>query len=214
MLGETVKGAQSVCIISCNCMWIYNYFQKISIYKNYFIYFLVKNLLAMQETYETRVQSLGWGYPLEESMATLSSTLGWRRPWTEPGGLQSIGLKQLSTHAGRNKARPASSRAVGMGAVLSDPGVKASTGGCRAGPWCKPRHKGSTDTPRQRQVTGLKWPDRPRGKRDFSAALGSPQSQSDPAGPFAGFKTSAKLSAGDRLAPCGALTQRGWKSPL
>ena len=151
----------------------------------------------------------------------------WRRAW-QPSpvllageghgqsleGCSPSSLKQLSTHAGRNKARPASSRAVGMGAVLSDPGVKASTGGCRAGPWCKPRHKGRTDTPRQRQVTGLKWPDRPRGKRDFSAALGSPQSQSDPAGPFAGFKTSAKLSAGNRLAPCGALTQRGWKSPL
>ena len=59
----------------------------------------------MQETEETRVQSLGWEDPLEEGMASLSSILAWRIPRTEePGGLQSIGLqswtrlKQLSTH--------------------------------------------------------------------------------------------------------------------
>ena len=39
-----------------------------------------------------RVQSLGWKDPLAESMATHSSILAWRIPWTEePGGLQSIG---------------------------------------------------------------------------------------------------------------------------
>ena len=46
-------------------------------------------------------------YPLEKEMATHSSILAWKTPWTEePGGLQSIGstksqtqLKQLSTHA-------------------------------------------------------------------------------------------------------------------
>ena len=49
----------------------------------------VKNLLAMQET---GIQSLGWEDPLEEGMATHSSILAWRIPWTEePGGLQSIG---------------------------------------------------------------------------------------------------------------------------
>ena len=50
---------------------------------------LVKNLPAMQET---QVQSLGWEDPLEKGMATHSSILAWRVPWTEePGGLQSIG---------------------------------------------------------------------------------------------------------------------------
>ena len=38
---------------------------------------MVKNLPAMQET---RVQSLGWGDPLEESMVTHSSILAWRMP--------------------------------------------------------------------------------------------------------------------------------------
>ena len=52
----------------------------------------VKNLPAMQETQETRVQSLGWEYPLEKEMATRSSTLARRIPWTEkPDKLQSMG---------------------------------------------------------------------------------------------------------------------------
>ena len=49
----------------------------------------VKNLPAMQETL---VQSLGQEDPLEKGMATHSSILAWRIPWTEePGGLQSMG---------------------------------------------------------------------------------------------------------------------------
>ena len=40
---------------------------------------------------ETQVQSLGWEDLLEEEMATHSSILAWRIPWTEePGGLQSM----------------------------------------------------------------------------------------------------------------------------
>ena len=49
---------------------------------------VVKNLPAMQETQETWVQSLGGEDPLEEEMATHSSILAWKIPWTEgPGGL-------------------------------------------------------------------------------------------------------------------------------
>ena len=45
---------------------------------------------------ETRVQSLGQEDPLEEGMATYSSILAWRIPWTEePGGLQSIELQRI-----------------------------------------------------------------------------------------------------------------------
>ena len=58
--------------------------------------FLVKNLLAMQELQETRVGSMGWEDPLEQEMATHSSILAWRIPWTEePGGLQSMGLQRV-----------------------------------------------------------------------------------------------------------------------
>ena len=53
----------------------------------------VKNPLAMWETW---VQSLGWADPLEESMATHTSTFAWRIPWTEdPGGLQSMGSQRV-----------------------------------------------------------------------------------------------------------------------
>ena len=48
---------------------------------------------AMQETW---VQSLGQEDPLEEGMATHSSILAWRIPWTEePGGLQSMRLQRV-----------------------------------------------------------------------------------------------------------------------
>ena len=54
---------------------------------------MVKNLPAMQET---QVQSLGQEDPLEKGMATHSSILAWRIPWTEePGGLQPMGRKEL-----------------------------------------------------------------------------------------------------------------------
>ena len=56
----------------------------------------VKNLPAMQETQEMWVQSLGWEDPLEEEMATHSSILAWKIPWTEePRGLQPMGSKRV-----------------------------------------------------------------------------------------------------------------------
>ena len=56
---------------------------------------MVKNLPALWETW---VQSLGWEDPLEEGMATYSSILAWRIPWTEePGRVQSMGSQELDT---------------------------------------------------------------------------------------------------------------------
>ena len=53
----------------------------------------VKKPPTMQVTQVAQAQSLGREDPLEEDMATHSSILAWRIPWTEePGGLQSIGL--------------------------------------------------------------------------------------------------------------------------
>ena len=55
----------------------------------------IKNPPAMPETQGMRVRSLGWEDPLEEGMATHSSILVWRIPWTEqPGRLQSMGRKE------------------------------------------------------------------------------------------------------------------------
>ena len=49
----------------------------------------VKNLPAVRET---QVHSLGWEDLLEKEMATHSSILAWKSPWTEePGGLQFMG---------------------------------------------------------------------------------------------------------------------------
>ena len=54
---------------------------------------MVKHLPTMQETW---VQSLGWEDPLEKEMATHSSTLAWKIPWTEEcGRLQSMGSLRL-----------------------------------------------------------------------------------------------------------------------
>ena len=56
----------------------------------------VENPPAMQETQEMRVRSLGQEDPLEEGMATHSSILAWRIPWTEvPGGLQCMGSQRV-----------------------------------------------------------------------------------------------------------------------
>ena len=54
---------------------------------------MVKNLPAIQET---QVQSLGQKDPLEKGMATHSSIVAWRIPWTEePDGLQSVGSQRV-----------------------------------------------------------------------------------------------------------------------
>ena len=59
---------------------------------------VVKNLPAMQETW---VRSLGQEDPLEKEMATHSSILAWRIPWTEePGGLQSTGSQRVGHDLG------------------------------------------------------------------------------------------------------------------
>ena len=45
---------------------------------------------------EIRFRSLGWEEPLEKEMATHSSILAWKIPWTEePGGLQSMGSQRV-----------------------------------------------------------------------------------------------------------------------
>ena len=56
----------------------------------------VKNPPAMLELQEAWVGLLGREDPLEQGMATHSSTLAWKIPWTEePGGLLSCGCKEL-----------------------------------------------------------------------------------------------------------------------
>ena len=57
---------------------------------------VVKNPPAVQETQETGVQYLSREEPLEEEIATHSSILAWKSPWTEvPGGVQCMGLQRV-----------------------------------------------------------------------------------------------------------------------
>ena len=64
---------------------------------------MVKKLPTIQET---QVRSLGQEDPLEKGMATYSSILACRIPWTEePGGLQTMGSQRvMNTHAGPKPA--------------------------------------------------------------------------------------------------------------
>ena len=60
-------------------------------------YSLVAHMLKNLPTvWETQVQSLSWEDPLEKGIATHSSILAWRVPWTEePGGKQSMGSHRV-----------------------------------------------------------------------------------------------------------------------
>ena len=61
-----------------------------------------KNPPAVWEMQETQVGSLNWEDPLEEEMASHSSILAWRIPWTEePHGLQSMGVTKSWTRLER-----------------------------------------------------------------------------------------------------------------
>ena len=62
---------------------------------------LVKNLPAMQENW---VRSLGWEDPLEKGMATHSSVLVWKIPWTvySPWGCKELGMTEQLSHTDYN----------------------------------------------------------------------------------------------------------------
>ena len=80
------------CFIKC-CNFSYLFFSLEVWFNHCFVAQLVKNLPEMQETW---VQSLGWKDPLKKEMATHSSILAWRIPWTEePRGLQSMGWQRV-----------------------------------------------------------------------------------------------------------------------
>ena len=72
-------------------LWLYTYHYLCDV--GFLVAQTVKRLPAMLEM---RVRSLGQEDPLEKAMATHSSTLAWKIPWTEePGRLQSMGLQRV-----------------------------------------------------------------------------------------------------------------------
>ena len=76
----------SLCLYSF--FFMYNY--------PYLVAQLVRNLPSMQET---GVQFLGWEEPLEKEMATHSSVLAWKIPWTEePGRLRGVTKVRAAKH--------------------------------------------------------------------------------------------------------------------
>ena len=97
--------SNSVCIYNVYiCIYTYICIMCICLYIHTHIYthmgfhggLVVRNLLAIQKPQETWVQFLDQEDPLEKEMATHSSILAWRIPWTEEsGGLQPIGLQRV-----------------------------------------------------------------------------------------------------------------------
>ena len=86
MLVSAVQQSESVIHISI--LFLYRLLCRVP-YRASLVTQRLKHLPAMQETW---VQSLGWEDPLEKEMATHSSIIAWKIPWTEePGGLYSTG---------------------------------------------------------------------------------------------------------------------------
>ena len=99
-MGSQKSGAQhsvdeTVAAVDTTVLQVFFLFKKIFVLHWSMAQWL-KNLPAMQETQEMWVQSLGGEDPLVKEMATHSSILAWKIPWTEePGGLQSMGSQRV-----------------------------------------------------------------------------------------------------------------------
>ena len=62
----------------------------------YWAFLVAQTVKHLATVWKTQVRSLGQEDPLEKAMATHSSTLAWKIPWTEePGGLQSMGSRRV-----------------------------------------------------------------------------------------------------------------------
>ena len=67
-------------------------------FSQYWASLVAQTVKCLPTMWETQVRSLGWEDPLEKGMATHSSTLAWKIPWTEePGGPQSMGSLRVGT---------------------------------------------------------------------------------------------------------------------
>ena len=83
-------------IYMCVCVCVYIYIMSMCILWASQVVIVAKNLTANGGDAGMWFWSLYWDDPLEESMATHSSILAWRIPWTEePGGLWSIGSQSV-----------------------------------------------------------------------------------------------------------------------
>ena len=87
--------------ISCSFVYVCKFLLSVEFYLIAYIYGLLRWHSSKESTWQCRrhktwVQFLGWEDPLEKEMATHSSILAWKIPWTkEPGGLQSMGSRRV-----------------------------------------------------------------------------------------------------------------------
>ena len=105
MLGFFFSSLNSICFFLDICFKIKKCFGQVntlkfgqskSLFRASQMALAIKNPPANAGRHETKVRSLSWEDPLKEGMATHSSILAWRIPWTEePGRLQSIGLQRV-----------------------------------------------------------------------------------------------------------------------
>ena len=91
-----IVGLTGSSILSCPqvALWFVPFF--LSVYQTYVASLVAQKVENLASTKETWVRSLGLEDPLEKGMATHSSILAWRIPWTEePGGLQSMASQRV-----------------------------------------------------------------------------------------------------------------------
>ena len=75
--------------------WEWGFMVRIKISKEFLISLVAQTVKHLPTMWETRIQSLGQEDPPEKELATHSSTLAWKIPWTEePGRLQSMGSQR------------------------------------------------------------------------------------------------------------------------
>ena len=111
--------------------------QQVYIYSFHLL--LAKQVKHLSTVQETRVRALGWEDPLEKEMATHSSTITWKIPWTEePGRLQSIGSQRVghnwATSLSLSAGKESTCNAEDAGEVGSIPGLGLCPGGGHGNP--------------------------------------------------------------------------------
>ena len=98
VLGSLLFILMSKKILKFPCIEKNQYFWSENFGGNFVVYLLAMGFPGGSVSKESACNAgdLGWEDPLEKEMATWSSILAWRIPWTEePGGLQSMGHKEL-----------------------------------------------------------------------------------------------------------------------
>ena len=126
MLYQFQVSSKMIQLYIYRCIYMYVYIQVyvcvcVCVYIYIYLPFFKSLFSCLPLTGETWVRSLGQKDSLKKGMATHSSILAWRIPWTEePGGLQFIGLKESDTHTHTGHCRVLSRIPCAMQQFLSN----------------------------------------------------------------------------------------------